>query len=90
MRPLVSWMTKSDPAILEVFEEAGIAIPPAVAEYNLVGISKSTVKRRLPVLVDHGLLEKVDDDRGYYRITDRGRAYLEGELDAEDLEPSED
>jgi len=81
-------MTKSDPAILEIFEEAGIAIPPAVAEYNLVGISKSTVKRRLPVAVGHGLLEKVDEDRGYYRITDRGRAYLEGELDADDLEPS--
>ncbi|AFO57922.1 MULTISPECIES: helix-turn-helix transcriptional regulator [unclassified Natrinema] len=90
MRPLVSWMTKSDPAILEVFEEAGIAIPPAVAEYNLVGVSKSTVKRRLPVLVDHGLLKKVDEDRGYYRITERGRQYLEGELDAEDLELNED
>ncbi|WP_459987489.1 ArsR family transcriptional regulator, partial [Natrinema sp. JCM 9743] len=77
MRPLVSWMTKSDPAILEVFEEAGIAIPPAVAEYNLMGVSKSTISRRLPVLVDHGLLERVDEDRGYYQITDRGRAYLE-------------
>jgi len=82
-------MTKSDPAILEIFEEAGIAIPPAVAEYNLVGISKSTAKKDVfRCLVGHGLLEKVDEDRGYYRITDRGRAYLEGELDADDLEPS--
>lgn len=88
MRPLVSWMTKSDPAILEVFGEAGIAIPPAVAEFNLEGISKSTISRRLPVLVDHGLLERVDEERGYYRITDRGRAYLEGELESDDLEPA--
>lgn len=88
MRPLVSWMTKSDPAILEIFEEAGIAIPPAVAEFNLEGVSKSTITRRLPVLVDHGLLEQVDEERGYYRITDRGRAYLEGELESDDLEPS--
>ncbi|GAA1837845.1 hypothetical protein GCM10009682_63260 [Luedemannella flava] len=86
MRPLVSWMTKSDPAILEFFEETGIAMPPAVVSYNIVGVSHPTVKRRLPNLVEHGLLEKVDDDRGYYQITDHGRAYLEGELDAKDLE----
>ncbi len=82
-------MTKSDPAILEVFEEAGIAIPPAVAEYNLMGVSKSTISRRLPVLVDHGLLERVDEDRGYYRITDRGRAYLSGELESDDFQRCE-
>lgn len=87
MRPLVSWMTKSDPALLEFFEETGIAMPPAVVSYSIDGVSHPAVKRRLPVLEDHGLLRKVDDDRGYYRITDRGRAYLEGELESEDLEP---
>ncbi|TYT61813.1 helix-turn-helix domain-containing protein [Natrialba swarupiae] len=86
MRPLVPWMTKSDPAILEFFEEVGIAMPPAVVSYNLDGVSHPTVKRRLPILVDHGLLEKVDTNRGYYEITDRGRSYLEGELEATDLE----
>ncbi len=86
MRPLVSWMTKSDPAILELFSEAGIAIPPGVVAFNLTGVSRSTIVRRLPVLVDHGLLEKVDEDRGYYQITERGRAYLEGQLEAGDLE----
>ena len=86
MRPLVSWMTKSDPAILEFFEETGIAMPPAVVSYNIRGVSHPTVKRRLPILVDHELLEKVDENRGYYQISDCGVAYLEGELDAEDLE----
>ncbi|WP_084777787.1 phage repressor protein [Natrialba sp. SSL1] len=86
MRPLVSWMTKSDPAILEFFEETGIAMPPAVVSFNIKGVSHPTVKRRLPILVDHGLLEKVDEDRGYYQITDRGRAYLSGELEADALE----
>ncbi|SEQ94520.1 helix-turn-helix domain-containing protein [Natrinema salaciae] len=90
MRPLISWMTKSDPVLLEFFEETGIAMPPAVVSYNIDGVSHPTVKRRLPVLEDHGLLRKVDDSRGYYRITDRGRAYLEGELDAADLELSDD
>jgi len=89
MRPLVSWMTKSDPALLEFFEEAGISMPPAVVSYNIDGVSHPTVKRRLPVLEENGLLEKVDPDRGYYRITDRGRAYLAGDLDADDLEGPE-
>ncbi len=43
-------------------------------------------KRRLRELAEHGLLEKAEDKRGYYRITDRGRAYLAGELDADELE----
>jgi predicted transcriptional regulator len=86
MRPLVDWMTKSDPAILELFKETGIAMPPAVVSYNIQGVSHPTVKRRLPVLVDNGLLEKVEDQKGYYAITNRGRAYLAGELDADDLE----
>jgi len=86
MRPLVSWMTKSDPAILEFFAETGVAMPPAVVSYNIDGVSHPTVKRRLPVLVENELLEKVDDKRGYYRITELGREYLAGDLEAEDLE----
>jgi len=31
-----------------------------------------------------GLVKKIEGS--YYQITDRGRAYLEGDLDAEDLE----
>ena len=86
MRPLVSWMTKSDPAILEILQESGLELPPAVISHNVVGVSHPTVKRRLPILKEHGLVEKADEKRGYYRITDRGRAYLAGELDADELE----
>lgn len=89
MRPLVDWMTKSDPAILELFEETGLSMPPAVVSYNIEGVSHPTVKRRLPILADEGLLERAEDKRGYYRITDRGRAYLAGDLDAGDLEHDE-
>jgi predicted transcriptional regulator len=86
MRPMVSWMTKSDPAILEFFEEQDIAMPPAVVSFNIQGVSHPTVKRRMPELAEHRLLEKVDGKRGYYRITERGRQYLAGELDASKLE----
>ncbi len=33
------------------------------------------------------LIEKVDGS--YYQITDRGRAYLEGEIEAEELEQTQ-
>lgn len=82
-------MTKSDPAILELFEESGLTMPPAVVSYNVDGVSHVTVKRRLRELENHGLLEKAEDKRGYYRITDRGRAYLSGDIESHELENKE-
>lgn len=90
MRPLVSWMTKSDPIILEFFDEQGIAMPPAVVSFNIQGVSHPTVKRRTPVLAEHGLLESVEGKRGYYRITSRGSQYIAGDLDASVLEDDEE
>jgi len=88
MRPLVSWMTKSDPAILELLHESDLDLPPAVISHNVDGVSHPTVKRRLPILDEHGLVKKTSKKRGYYRITERGRAYLTGDLDTDDLEES--
>ena len=86
MRPMVSWMTKSDDAILELLDECGIAIPPRAIAFNVDNVSRPTIDRRLPKLEDAGLVERYDDPRGYTRITDRGQAYLVGKLDADDLE----
>lgn len=86
MRPVVSWMTKSDDAILEFLDETGIAIPPTAIAFNLEKISRPTVDRRLPKLEGAGLVKRYEDPRGYYEITNRGRAYLAGDLDAEELE----
>ncbi|TKX64878.1 ArsR family transcriptional regulator [Halorubrum sp. GN12_10-3_MGM] len=86
MRPVVSWMTKSDDAILEILDECGIAIPPRAIAFNVENVSRPTIDRRLPKLEDAGLVERYEDPQGYTRITNRGRAYLAGELDASDLE----
>jgi len=86
MRPLVSWMTKSDDAILELLDECGIAIPPRAIAFNIDNVSRPTIDRRLPKLEEAGLVERYEDPQGYTRITDRGRAYLTGEIDAEELE----
>jgi predicted transcriptional regulator len=85
MRPRVSWMTRADDTILEFFEETGIEAPPAVVEHN-IDFSITHVRRRMRELESEGLLEKVDEEKGYYAITVRGRAYLAGDLDADELE----
>uniref|UniRef100_A0A7D5GW71 Phage repressor protein n=2 Tax=Natrinema halophilum TaxID=1699371 RepID=A0A7D5GW71_9EURY len=70
--------------------ESGKALPPRVILFNLeyeerASPHRSTVKRRLKRLTDHELTEKVDDS-GYYILTDKGRSWVEGDLDNRDLE----
>lgn len=93
-------MNEVDDAILEYLQELEtdtghrISLPPTVVWFNLVeelevlDRSQNTVSRRMNVLSDAKLLEKTSEKRGYYRITDHGLAYLEGELDVSDLERS--
>lgn len=88
MRPRVSWMTGADDRILEFFEEHQIALAPATLTYHL-DYSKTHINNRMRKLAEEGLLEKVPDIRGLYRITDLGLSYLAGETEAEELEDDE-
>lgn len=98
MRPRVEGMTGDDDSILEFFDrqDEGLTLPPAVVHYNLAEVhkatdkSKETIARRMRKLTKRGLLKKTDDNKGYYRLTDKGRAYLAGDLEAEDLEIDEE
>ncbi|RLM68401.1 MULTISPECIES: winged helix-turn-helix transcriptional regulator [Halorubrum] len=83
MRPRVDWMNQTDDRVLELLDESGLILTPAVIAKNLE-YTRNWVSRRIGKLENSGLVEPVDS--GYYRITDRGRAYLAGELDASDLE----
>ncbi|SDL08245.1 winged-helix domain-containing protein, partial [Natronorubrum texcoconense] len=51
-----------------------------------IAISYRTINRRLKQLHEKGLVEKVNEDRGWYVISDKGQKYLAGELDASELE----
>ena len=92
MRPRVSWMSGPDDTILEFFEEKDLATTPKTVHHNLVdrygllNISYGHLKRRMRALEAHGLLEKVDEIRGGYQLTEKGEKYLAGELDKDDLE----
>ena len=85
MRPRVEWMNQTDDRILELLDESGLILSPAVIAVNLE-YNRSWISRRISKLVDFELVEAVNE--GYYRITDRGRDYLSGDLDADDLEDS--
>lgn len=83
MRPRVSWMTQGDDRILETLESSGIVLSPAVLAYN-TDYTRNYVNKRLRKLRNNKLVVRVDP--GYYKITDRGRAYLAGQIEGDDLE----
>lgn len=81
-------MTRADDAILEFLLNEGnqpLIANPSTVEAN-IDYKISHVRRRLRALQDGGLVEYHDKDRGLYQISDQGRAYLAGKIDAEDLE----
>lgn len=86
-------MTKNDDVILEFLEEFDLALSPREIHYNLdtrkgIEISYSTINRRLKKLLLAELVQKEYPKGGLYSITDKGRAYLAGEIDADELEES--
>jgi len=76
-------MNQTDDRILELLDESGLILSPAVIAVNLE-YNRSWISRRISKLVDAGLVETINE--GYYRITDLGRDYLEGEIDVKELE----
>ena len=82
MRPRVPWMTSADNRILEFLDEKGIVATPHVIAVN-IDYNRLYVNERIRVLAQNELVEK--DDKPLYQITERGRQYLEGELDVDDL-----
>jgi len=80
-------MNQTDDRILELLDESELILTPAVIAVNL-DYNRSWISRRISKLVDAGFVETVND--GYYRITDYGRAYLEGNLNEDDIEDLSD
>jgi len=86
--PLASWMTPVDRSILERLQNEGnqeLALSPAMIAEN-TDWGHQTVREHVSVLRDHDLIEYKDKERGVYQLSDRGRAYLKGELNVEVLE----
>lgn len=78
-----AWMNKASNPVLEFLQRHGIAVPIGVLDINL-DASRQTINRALEDLEERGFVERDEDYTSYYRITERGRKYLEGEIDAND------
>jgi len=80
-----SWMTAADDDIMELVREHGNLSPKAVESFG--GPRASHVSRRAALLCDYGLLTRIY--RGLFGMTDKGRWYLDGRLDASALSADE-
>lgn len=85
MRLSADWMVLADERILEFLDEHEVGTAKEMADSSTVRFSRSYITQRCGKLVDYGLLRHLGN--GVFVITEAGEEYLEGELDAEKLEP---
>ncbi|WP_258302054.1 winged helix-turn-helix domain-containing protein [Haloferax larsenii] len=89
--PLADWMTPADRSILERLQNEGndeLVLTPALIAEN-TDYARTTVREHLGTLLEHELVEYHDEERAIYRLSEKGRAFLAGEIDAAELENSE-
>ncbi len=85
VRKSAEWMAHADERILELLDQTEPRSPTEIVDDGRVHFSRQHVNNRCLILAERGLLQKLGN--GVYRITDDGRAYLAGDLDASQLEP---
>ena len=85
-RDPADWMVPIDDRILELIRERGNLNPAAIEKFDIT--SANHASRRCSQLARYGLLERIAP--GLYGLTDEGRAYLDEDLDAGELEPVDD
>lgn len=93
MRKPAEWMTKADERILEFLKERGNHQPSHMAhlmpeEGVDLDFHSNYLGRRCRTLASAGLLVNIGN--GVYTITEKGEAFLEGELDAGTLDKPND
>lgn len=86
MRQRANWMNPVDDRILELLADEGAGTPKSLADS--IGHNNDYVGVRCRELAAFGLLRR--PSRGLYLLSEQGQAYLEGELDAGDLEKDGD
>lgn len=83
-------MTIADERILEFSSESPPRQPKQIADEMAkrgLGFNDKYIGRRCLELAEYGLVQNLGN--GIYTITEWGEQYLDGELDATDLEPEE-
>jgi len=92
MRKSAEWMSQpADDRILEVVREEGNMTPLALSrdgQVSRIDIGRKWAGERCRKLAKYGLLRTID--KGLYGITDEGIVYLDEELNASKLDPTDD
>ncbi len=89
LRLSAEWMVQADDRLLEFLSVEGPHTPKRISDDDRIEYRTKHVNVRLLKLLDYGLVEKSPIGQGVYQITDDGRAYLSGDLDASSLDASE-
>ncbi|MFD1634647.1 MarR family transcriptional regulator [Haloplanus ruber] len=76
-----------DRDILGLLENRGqeLVLTPGLVAAN-TDWSRQAVREHMLRLQDHGLVEYYDEARSIYQLSNRGRAWLAGDLSTDDLE----
>lgn len=88
MRLSAEWMMGVDDRILEFLRENGHSTPTKMAEDGRIKYTRTYINVRCKKLAEYGLVLHLGN--GVYQITEEGEAYLDGELDASELEADEE
>lgn len=83
MRRRADWMTQLDDEILELLYSSGLVLSPSIIAFNL-DRSREGVADRIKILTEYSLVKRIE--RGKYQITQEGEQYLQGDIDASNLE----
>ena len=87
VRKRAEWMRPVDERILETMRDEGNLTPQALDEaFDVTAANHAS--NRLSVLAKYGLVEKIA--RGLYRLTESGEAFLDENLNASELEASDE
>lgn len=81
----IDWMTHTDDQIMEHLASEGPATPETIA--TTLEKSAEYVADRCRQLV---LRELLASENGQYRLSDRGQAYLDGEIGVDELDDGND
>lgn len=84
MRYSADWMTIADDRILEYLSTVDTSTPKKMADSGDVRFSRQYIGERCRKLADYEMVQHLGN--GVYRITENGVQYLEGELDAAEIE----
>ncbi|MFH5800443.1 MarR family transcriptional regulator [Haladaptatus sp. CMAA 1911] len=79
----VRWMSPIDYEILLFFEEHDILVSPKVLALN-IDYNRQYTSKRCRTLTEKGILSQKSN--GVYELSEKGRQFLAGDLDADELE----